>query len=103
MVKLFHFIDEKHFGNQVLVYKGKNRNEDIYFLIIKDREEIVFYFVDKNLERMYPINSYIDSLGIRIDLSNIPERININFNLDLSKYGCSKLPLFFYDLLKHNI
>ncbi len=99
MIKLFHFIDNKHFGNQVLVYKGKNTNEEIYLLVIKDREEIVYYFVDKKLEHMYPINSYIDSLGITIDLNNVPEKINVNFHFDLSNYGCFKLPMYFYELL----
>ena len=41
-VKILHYIDKNHFGNQVLVYEGKNKAEDIYLLIIKDREETVF-------------------------------------------------------------
>ena len=49
---------------------------------------------------MYPVNSYIDSLGIKIDLNNIPEKINVNFDFDLSKHGYSKLSAFFYELIK---
>ena len=67
MFKILHFVDKKHFGNQVLVYKGKNKNEDIFFVIIKDREEIVYFLLDSNLEKMYPMNSYIRLLKIDIN------------------------------------
>ena len=100
MQKITHFIDEKHFGDQVLVYKGHGKNGELYFVIVKDRDEIAFFFIDEGLETMYPANSYIDSLGIEIDMSTAPNHLDVDFDIDLSHYGGSKCPVFISELIK---
>ena len=76
--KLGCFKDKKNFGNQVIVYKGKQD----YFVVIKDREEIVYYFVDDNLEKMYPMNSYITKIGFVFkEEINVIDCINVNLSL----------------------
>lgn len=84
--KLGFYKDKKNFGNQVIVYKGIQD----YFVVIKDREETVYYFVDDNLEKIYPMNSYFTKIGFFYR-----EEINVIdcINVDLSLYGhsnCSK-------------
>lgn len=103
MKKILHYLDKKHFGNQVLVYKGKCKNGELYFIVMKDRDEIVYFFVDECLEKMYPVNSYIEILGIEIDIFNAPNNIDIQFDKDLSNYGSAKCPLFLSELIKQNI
>ena len=103
MFKIIHFVDKKHFGNQVLVYKGRNKKEYVYFVVIKDREEIVYFLVDSNLEKMYPVNSYIRSLKIDVNLQSISEYLDIVFDIDLSKYGYSKCSDFIVKLISDNI
>ena len=101
--KIVHFIDKKHFGDQVLIYKGDIKNQNIYFVIIKDREELVYFFVDSSLEKEYPMNAYINSLGINIDLKNIPQHLDIVFDVDLSHYGYSKCSSFLVKLIHDSI
>lgn len=84
--KLGFYKDKKNFGNQVIVYKGIQD----YFVVIKDREETVYYFVDDNLEKIYPMNLYFTKIGFVYR-----EEINVIdcINVDLSLYGhsnCSK-------------
>lgn len=83
--KLGCYRDKRNFGNQVIVYKGKQD----YFVIIKDREEIVYYFIDSNIKKLYPMNSYISKIGFVYS-----EEINIieSIDIDLSLYGHSNCP-----------
>lgn len=80
--KLGCYIDKKNFGNKVIVYKG----EQDYFIVIKDREEIVYYFVDNNIEKLYPMNSYMKNIKFAYN-----EEINdIDcISVSLSSYGYS--------------
>lgn len=100
--KIVHYIDKKHFGDQVLIYLGNVNQGRVYFVIIKDREEIVFYFVNSNLERMYPVNSYIGS-QITLDFNAVPDALDIACDIDFSQYGYSKCPLFLMRLISDNI
>ena len=102
LFKLFHFVDKKHFGDQVLVYKGNSKDQNIYFVIMKDREEIVYSIVDDNTKRLYPMDTYIHRKGIHVNLDNIPDSINTELELDLSKYGYSDCPKFLSELIKHH-
>ena len=88
--KILYHYDKKHFGDQTLVYKGYYDQDVIYFVAITDRGEPSHYFVDSNLEKMYPVNSYIDRLGINIDFNNIPDYLDFTIDIDLSRYGCSE-------------
>lgn len=101
MYKIIHFVDKKHFGNQVFVYKGKNKNEDVYLTVIKDREETVFFLLDSKLEKMYPINSCFNNCDLSIQ--NMPDYLDINLDIELSKLGYSKCSDFIVKLIKDNI
>ena len=114
--KILYHLNKKHFGNQTLVYKGDYAQNVIYFVAITDRGEPAYYFVDSNLEKMWPVNSYIDRLGISIGFHNIHinrSEISISFHntqdcldfdidIDLSKYGYSKCPPFLVKLIREN-
>ena len=102
-LKIIYFIDEKHFGDKTLVYKGKIKDDNIYFVVMQDRGETAYFFVYDNLNRLYPMNTYINSLGIEITFDNIPECINIDFDIDLSKYGYSSCPQFLYGLIQNYV
>lgn len=102
MQKILHYLDKKHFGNQVLVYWGKGKNGELYFVIMKDRDEVVYFFVDDRLEKMYPVNSYIEALGLEINIFDAPDNIDIQFEKDLSHIGYTKCPLFLSELIKQN-
>ena len=101
--KIIHFVDEKHFGDQVIIYEGEIKESKVYFTVIKDREEVVYFFVDENLKKMYPVNSYILSVGVDIDIYNIPEYLDLIFDIDLSRYGYSKCSDFLVKLIQNNI
>ena len=99
-VKIIYFIDEKHFGDKLLVYKGKIRDDTVYFIVMQDRSETAYFFLDDNLKRLYPMNTYIKSLGINISFDNIPKSISTYFDIDLSKYGYSDCPTFLAKLIQ---
>lgn len=94
--KLGFYKDKKNFGNQVIVYKGRQD----YFVVIKDREEIVYCFVDDNLEKLYPMNSYITKIGFVYS-----EEINVIdcINIDLSFYGHSNCPEYLREIIQNVI
>ena len=94
--KLGFYKDQKNFGNQVIVYKGKQD----YFVVIKDREETVYYFVDDNLEKIYPMNSYITKIGFVFkEEINVIDCINVN----LSLYGHSNCPEYLRKIIQNII
>ena len=94
--KLGFYKDKKNFGNQVIVYKGKQD----YFVVIKDREEIVYYFVDDNLEKIYPMNSYIKKTGFVYREEN---KVIDCINADLSLYGHSNCPKYLRKIIQNII
>ena len=91
--KLGYYEDKKCFGDQVIVYKS----EQNFFIVIKDREETVYFFVDNYLEKLYPVNSYMKKLGFvyndKMQLINFP-------TIDLSFYGYSKCPEHLRETIK---
>lgn len=94
--KTIHFVDKKHFGSQVLVYKS-NTN---YLIIIKNREEQSYFFLDNNLELLYPINSYMKKIGFNFNFEHINEELNYVFEINLSQYGCSVCPEWLLKLIR---
>ena len=94
--KLGCYKDKKNFGNQVIVYKS---NKD-YFVIIKDREEVVYYLVDDNINKLYPMNSYMKKIGfVYCEESN-----DLNcFDIDLSLYEHSNCPEYLQKIIKNMI
>ena len=103
MRKILHFVDKQNFGNQVVVYTGKIRHNETYFVVMKDREEIVYSFLDNNLERLYPVDTYIASLGYKFDINELQDNIDVQFDIDLTRYGSSPCPVFLSELIKQNI
>ena len=100
--KILYHLDKQHFGNQILVYKGYYEQNDIYFVAITDRGEPAYFCVDSNLEKMFPVNSYIDRLGLDIDFNNIQDSLDFTIDIDLSKYGYSKCSPFIAKLISEN-
>lgn len=94
--KIGVYIDKKNFGSKIIVYKG---SQD-YFVVIKDREETVYYFVDDNLEKIYPMNSYAKKIGFIYR-----KEINlIDFtNIDLSLYGHFTCPEYLRKIIQNII
>jgi len=94
--KLGFYKDKKNFSNQVIVYKSKQD----YFVVIKDREETVYYFVDDNLEKIYPMNSYITKIGFVFrEEINVIDCVNVN----LSLYGHSNCPKYLRKIIQNII
>lgn len=90
------FEDKQNFGNQVIVYKGERG----YFVVVKDREEVVYYFVDSDIRKMYPINSYIKQTGFSF---HNQVKIMNSFNIDLSSWGYSDCPKHLQQIIKNII
>ena len=93
---IIHFKDKKHFGSQIAIYKS----EINYLIIIKDRDEQSYYFLDNKLEFFYPMNTYMKNINFNFDFDNVKEKINQSFELDLSQYGSSVCPEFVKNLIK---
>ena len=91
--KLGCFKDKKNFGNQVMVYKGRQD----YFVVIKDREELAYYFVDNNIEKLYPMNSYMKKIGFvyKEEIDNID-----CIDIDLSIFGHSNCSKYLQKIIK---
>ena len=100
--KIIYHYDKKHFGDKTVVYKGYYKQNVIYFVAITDRGEPSYCFVDPNLEKMWPVDSYINRLGIDIDFNNIPDYLDFTIDIDLSRYGYSECYLFFAKLIREN-
>ncbi len=93
--KLGCYRDKKNFGNQVIVYK---RSQD-YLIIIKDRDEIVYYLVDNNIKKLYPINSYMNKIGFVYCEENEID----GFDINLSLYGHSNCPEYLQKIIRKMI
>lgn len=94
--KLIHFVDKKHFGNQILVYKS----EINYLVIIKDRNEQSYFFLDNDLEFLYPVNSYMKKIEFDFEFDHINEELNYVFDINLSQYGYLPCPEQLMNLIK---
>lgn len=94
--KIGYYKDKKNFGNQIVIYKGENN----YLVIIKDRDEISYYFVDNNITNLYPMNSYMKKIGFIYDFNVFESQIKNCFDLELSKYGYSACPDHLKNLIK---
>ena len=94
--RIYLFTDKKHFGNRVAIYKGENN----YFVIVKDRDDKAYFFVDKEVGKMYPANSYIDKM--MIDFNFNYQQIEESFDIDLSKYGFSACPNWLKEIILAN-
>lgn len=94
--KIGLYKDKKNFGNQVIVYKSKQD----FFVVIKDREETVYYFVDDNLEKIYDeitIEKEIDRLS---NLSVNKTALYDSKNFPLPAYiACANTQVYIYALV----
>ena len=57
--------DEQNFGNTVVIYKSSSN----YLVIIKDRDEVSYYFLDKDINMMYPMNTYMKQIDFEFEYS----------------------------------
>ena len=86
--KIVHFVDEKNFGSEVIVYKS-NKN---YFVITIEFGIKSYNFLDLNLNNMYPINSYIEKIGFKYEENIENDNLDYEFDVDLQKYFCIPIP-----------
>ena len=75
--KLGYYKDKKNFGNQIVLYG----NDDNFLVIINDRGELSYFFVDSNIEKMYPVNSYMKKNGFDYDFLELKKQIKIALKL----------------------
>lgn len=87
--------DKENFGNTVVIYKSSSN----YLVIIKDRDEISYYFLDKDMKKMYPMNTYMKQIDFEYSFENSNDQIDRFFDVDLSKYGYSVCPEYLKKLI----
>ena len=105
-VKIIYFIDE--FLTLFNSIKSRDMDLEDFEAICQLRKQhkkivvllYIHFFLDDNLKRLYPMNTYIKSLGINISFDNIPKSISTYFDIDLSKYGYSDCPTFLAKLIQ---
>lgn len=68
-----------------------------------DQGEKTYFFADLELEYLYPANSYIKKVGFAYDAESEAVELKYNFDIDLSKYGCSKCPDWIRTLIKEEV
>ena len=91
-----NYRDRKCFGDQVFIYKS----EDNFLVILTDRGELAYFVVDFEMEKMYPINTYMKNNGLCFDINNAVDHINIAIDIDFSKYGYTKCPDYLNAIIK---
>ena len=80
--------DKENFGNTVVVYKSSSN----YLVITKDRDEVSYYFLDKDINMMYPMNTYMKQIEFEYSFENADVQLDRIFDVDLSMYGSSICP-----------
>lgn len=96
--RIIQFKDKKCFGNETIIFQ----NEENFFIIMIDRSGKTYFFADLKLECLYPANSYIKKVNFEYDAKSEAAELKYNFDIDLSKYGCSKCPDWLRALIKNN-
>ena len=94
---IVYYKDKKNFGNQIIIYKSENN----YLVIIDDRGEISYSFVDNDIKKCYPVNSYMKKIGFNYNIKAIENNIEIYFDIDLSKYGHYVCPDYLKNLIQN--
>lgn len=94
--KLLEHTDKKNFGARTTIYHG----DDNYFIILSDRDGETYWFLDLDMERLYPVNTYLKSIGFSCDRNRLGKAFNDMFDVDLSKLGSSDCPKWLRDLIK---
>ena len=94
--KVIQLKEKNFFGNQIAIFQS----DDNYFVIMDDRGEIVYFFLDKNLQYLYPVNSYIKKIGYQYEFEKPIETIGFDFKIDLNQYGHSPCPEYLKEIVK---
>lgn len=87
--------DEQNFGNTVVIYKSSLN----YLVIIKEKDEVSYYFLDKDINMMYPMNTYMKQIDFEYSFENTDDQLDRFFDVDLSKYGNSICPEYLKKLI----
>ena len=66
-------------------------------MVINDRGETAYFFVDHELKKYYPMNTYMRKIGFEFDEEKdvIPE-----FDINFSLYGFGECPIHFIEVIK---
>ena len=92
--KIGLYLDNKHFGSKIVVYKGSKD----YLLIIKDRDGLGYFFVNNEVNKIYPVNSYMEHIGFIYNIDIPDEQLN-TFDIDLSVWGYSSFPKYLKEII----
>lgn len=96
--KIYDFYDKKHFGARIVIYEGPEN----YLVISTDREYQTYDFLDKDLKKRYPADSYMKSIGFVYDIEKRQEILDITFDMDFEYYGYATCEDFYIDIIKNN-
>lgn len=95
MKRIVEHCDYKYFGNRVDIYEDTN----YYFCIYCDRGETEFALIDKNLDKMYPINSILNKSHIEYDFEMSGDEFTVPIVFDLDELGGHNCPIYFSRLI----
>lgn len=96
--KVFESIDVKNFGNITQIYKSDN----MYLVIVLDRGETAFYFVDVKMQYLYPVNTLFQSIHYKHSFKKDISTILIDDDIDLTKYGHTVCPSIIRNMIQKN-
>lgn len=96
--KFVRFKDKKSFGNEVIVF----RSEENFLIIIIERGTKAYYFVDIDVEYLYPVDSYMKNINFVYDEKSEKAVLDYSFDIDLKKYGSTRCPEWLKSLIKSN-
>ena len=81
--------DDKHFGTETTIYKS----EENFLVIVDGRDGRECYFVDLEINNLYPVNLYTSNIKTE------ETEIDCIFDINWRKYGFSKCPDWVRSLL----
>lgn len=96
--KIAELNDKKHFGTQTIIYKC----EQNFLVVILGRDGVDYYFIDLEIKNLYPANSYMKAKKFSYENRRGQATLECHFDIDLSKYGCSKCPPWLREILISN-
>ena len=93
--KIASIKDDRIYDQPTAIYS----NGDNYLIIICERGENSYFFVDHERERIYAANKYFKSRGIKFNLSEPLFIINRDFDYDFASGLYSPCPEYYKKLI----
>lgn len=88
--RIAQYKDDKHFGTETTIYKS----EENFLIIVDGRDGREYYFVDLELNNLYPVNLHVNKINT--------EDVELDYKFEIAwrKYGFSKCPDWVLSLLR---